>query len=485
VLSAATVAAVNVSGTVAIIARLKYLSGRKLFRRKVYSQRKMRSIFTTCSRYIDRTLLASGGRDMSNRDKANSPVSEDRDGEYLSAKEAAKALGISVQTLYVYVSRKGIHSQPIVGSRERRYWRPDIERLIGQKSASPPAVGRLRQESRITLITNSGLFYRGHNAAELAAHASFESVASLLWGFPEEAVFTNAAPLTPAGFSAIQRALSGHSEINRATAILPLFEEADSKAHDLSPLGMARTGAAVLRTLAALAVGSDRPSTESIHDFIARQIGANALQRDLIRRQLVLAADHGFEPGTVAVRVIAGTGVTPWRSVIAGLSVILGCRPRQGGWSAVSRLLAEILASSDPTLPVAQRIRLGEYVPGFHTPVHSSGDPRARSLLEFCASAFSRDPSYRKLAAAITAAKDLHGLEPNFTLAFLFVDGKTGVDFNHSLFPVGRCAGWIAHAIEQYQSGEPERILSVYKGDPSRQMVEHQAFRGYEDANRN
>jgi hypothetical protein len=51
--------------------------------------------------------------------------------------------------------------------------------------------------------------------------------------------------------------------------------------------------------------------------------------------------------------------------------------------------------------------------------------------------------------------------------------------------PVGRCAGWIAHAIEQYQSGEPERILSVYKGDPSRQMVEHQAFRGYEDANRN
>ena len=36
---------------------------------------------------------------MSNGNKANSPVSEDRDGEYLSAKEAAKALGITVPSV--------------------------------------------------------------------------------------------------------------------------------------------------------------------------------------------------------------------------------------------------------------------------------------------------------------------------------------------------------------------------------------------------
>src|SRR5258705_9049132 len=51
---------------------------------------------------------------------ASSPESE-----YLSAAEAAKALGVSVQTLYVYVSRKAIRSQPIAGSRQRRYWKTD------------------------------------------------------------------------------------------------------------------------------------------------------------------------------------------------------------------------------------------------------------------------------------------------------------------------------------------------------------------------
>jgi citrate synthase len=75
-------------------------------------------------------------------------------------------------------------------------------------------------------------------------------------------------------------------------------------------------------------VGLDKPTQEPIHKYIARQLGANATQAELIRRQLVLAADHGFQPGAVAVRALASTGVTPWRPVIAGLSVTLGCRKR-------------------------------------------------------------------------------------------------------------------------------------------------------------
>jgi citrate synthase len=386
------------------------------------------------------------------------------DGEYLSARDAARLLGVSVQTLYVYVSRKGIRSQPIAGSRQRRYWKADIERVARREAAIPAAVGQVRQDSEITLTTDSGLFYRGHNVTDLAEHSTFESVAALLWGIRAEEAFTGSAPKVPTVFPKLHKLMAHESEINRATAFLPLFEESNPKAYDLSPAGMARTGADVLRTLAAIAVGSDRPTAEPVHQFIARHIGANALQSELIRRQLVLAADHGFEPGSVAVRALAGTGVTPWRSVIAGLTVTLGCRTRLSGWGAVSRLLAEIIASSNPAQPVVERIRAGEAVPGFHAPLHARGDPRARALFGFCATALAKDTSYQRIAEALAAAKSIQGLEPNFALAFLFVDGKTGVGPRRSLFHVGRCAGWIAHAIEQFQSGESERIRGIYKG---------------------
>jgi len=104
-------------------------------------------------------------------------------------------------------------------------------------------------------------------------------------------------------------------------------------------------------------------------------------------------------------------------------------------------------------------------VPGFDAPLYAQGDPRARSLLSFCATVFARDAGYQRLTQALAAAKEIQGLEPNFALAFLFVDGKTGRAAGRSLFHVGRCAGYIAHAIEQFKWGEPKRVLGEYKGE--------------------
>jgi citrate synthase len=385
--------------------------------------------------------------------------------EYLSAKEAARMLGVSVRTLYVYVSRKGIRSKPIRGSRKRRYWKLDIDRILRGESSAPSKITPVATDSEITLISESGLFYRGQKATDLAEHATLETTAALLWGVLEEDVFGSVPPMVPAMFSRMHRLLARESDINRATAFLPLFEEANPKAYDVSPLGMGRTGADVLRTIAALATGFGKPTAEPIHKLIARHIGANPVQTELIRRQLVLAADHGFQSGAVAVRALASTGVTLWGSIIAGLSVTLGCRTRLSGWGAVSRLLAEIVTSATPTQPIIGRIRAGETVPGFHAPLYANGDPRARALLDFCATALAWDPAYQRLTEALKVAKSVQNLEPNFALAFLFVDSKTGLPPGRSLFHVGRCAGWIAHAIEQFRAGEPQRVLGVYKGE--------------------
>ena len=386
------------------------------------------------------------------------------DSEYLNAREAAKILGVSVQTLYAYVTRKGIRSQSIPGTRRRRYWKPDIERVVRGVDIVRAETGQDRQESKLTLLTDGALYYRGVDASELAERSSFESVAALLWGLPEKEVFTAKPPALPRLFLKMHRLLRHESDINRAMAMLPLFEEANPKAYDLSPLGMARTGADVVRIIAAITVGSERPTAEPIHELVARAVGANALQSELIRRQLVLVADHGFEPGAVAVRVAASAGVTPWRSVITGLAIVLGRRTNLSRWIGVSRLLAEINASADPARPVLERIRAGESVPGFDAPMHAHGDPRARALLGFCASALAKDSSYQRLAEALAAARSIQGLEPNFPLAFQFVDSKTGIGPRHTLYHVGRSAGWIAHAMEQFQAGESERVEPVYRG---------------------
>src|SRR4030088_188575 len=52
---------------------------------------------------------------------------------YITAKEAAAALGVSIPTLYAYVSRGLIRSQGVPAPRNRRYWKVDIDRLRGRR----------------------------------------------------------------------------------------------------------------------------------------------------------------------------------------------------------------------------------------------------------------------------------------------------------------------------------------------------------------
>ena len=54
--------------------------------------------------------------------------------QYLTAQEAAETLSVSAPTLYAYVSRGLIRSEPIEGSkRTRRYFREDVQRLGERK----------------------------------------------------------------------------------------------------------------------------------------------------------------------------------------------------------------------------------------------------------------------------------------------------------------------------------------------------------------
>src|SRR5918912_3418389 len=108
---------------------------------------------------------------------------------YLSAGRAAEELGVSLGTLYAYVSRGMIRSES-AGGRKRRYRAEDVRRLKERKERrrDPDRVvegalhwGTPVMESGITRIEDDALYYRGRDVLDLAAGSTIEEVAALIW----------------------------------------------------------------------------------------------------------------------------------------------------------------------------------------------------------------------------------------------------------------------------------------------------------------
>lgn len=379
------------------------------------------------------------------------------DEELLSATEAAALLGVSTATLYAYVSRKKLRTQPVPGTRSHRYWRADIERLRVREPRQAGQIRPLRRSSAITLVTPEGPLYRGRSAIALAETATVEDVAALLWDVPQDQAFLPTLPRFPVEHDRLLDALQGRSGVDRALALLPLLEHANPHAFDLSASGQARTGADILRALVAILIGRPDPEPSAIHLQLARALALPAEFTDLVRRYLVIAADHGPEPSAFVVRSVAGTGVTPWRSVAAGLSVAVG-RPGRVGDSAAARRFVEELVATDPERVVVERMRDDEPLPGFRSELYPDGDPRARALLDFCDAALSADRAYGALRKGLEIARDARGLSPALSLVSSFIAVRLRLLMGErarqlapeqALFPLARAAGWIAHAREQ------------------------------------
>src|SRR5579863_4252091 len=103
----------------------------------------------------------------------------------LESEEAARRLGVKLPTLYAYVSRGLLESQPAADGRRSLFALEDVE-LLARKSR-----GGRKVETRLATITTSvtqlreeGPVYRGIPAVQLAASSSFEPVAEHLWRTP-------------------------------------------------------------------------------------------------------------------------------------------------------------------------------------------------------------------------------------------------------------------------------------------------------------
>src|SRR5260370_26106709 len=88
---------------------------------------------------------------------------------------------------------------------------------------------------------------------------------------------------------------------------------------------MIRTGRQILRELAAC-IALRSPPPEPTHRQLAVAWRLDKARADILRRCLVLIADHELNASTFVARCVASTGATPYAVVSAALSPLSGRR---------------------------------------------------------------------------------------------------------------------------------------------------------------
>jgi citrate synthase len=378
---------------------------------------------------------------------------------WIATDEALDRLGVRPQTLYAYVSRGRLRAQPDPNDPRRSlYSATDLDALATRRSRSRKAAdvaadaiawGEPVLESAITTVADGRLFYRGQDATRLAETETFEGVARLLRGVdapPLQSRLRLTPPRSGEPRARLFAALASRAAVAGPAGGRPLQELA--------------TEAATLLDIATDAV-CGKVESGPIHERLARAWCCGNLGADLIRRALVLLADHELNPSTFAARVTASTGASLAASALAGLSALTG--PLHGGASeAIARLAAEADRLS-PREAVAARLAFWTSTPGFGHPLYPEGDPRARALM----SAFAAPEPYAGLRAAMA---DAAGAPDNVDFAISALSRSLALppDAPFVLFAVSRLAGWTAHAMEQVATGTLIRPRARYVGpEPS------------------
>jgi citrate synthase len=351
--------------------------------------------------------------------------------------------------------------------RQRRYASEAVARLADQRRRGrrPKEVAKATldwglpvMESAITLIQGGRLFYRGVDAVTLAKSATAEDVAASLWRLPASAAFGPTPPAVPEIMPAINR---HHTGTPRDEALLPLFATATSDdgtafwQHD--PRRLAEGCGALVRVLLSCVAGNPA-GTAPLHEQLASAWRLDEAGADLVRMALVLCADHELNASSFTARCIASTGASLRAAVIGGLAALSG--GRHGGMTARVESFWRSLDGSSPLSHLRRRLAADEALPGFGHPLYPEGDARAAVLLARTL------PVFPRARALVNAVDQLTGRAPNIDFALVvvrrFLKLPEGSAFG--LFALGRSVGWIAHAIEQRETGQLIRPRAVYTG---------------------
>jgi citrate synthase len=398
---------------------------------------------------------------------------------WLTADEAASRLNVKKETIYAYVSRGRLANRRSEDGRGSMFDEAEIERVaLGTRQGSTRSSSD-EVESRLTLITEAGHFYRGQSAAELADTRSWEEVAQLLWGVPAEiSAWTPAADIAATSrdvVRALPNSILPVDAIKLVTSVIGALEPPEWNT------SAAVIAASARRAFATLVAGLPQRSGPVEMDcgvaprsWLVPLLWSRLCERQPSERELqvlngvmVVLADHDLASATVMARAAARSGVNVGGIVRLGSDV--GSGPVKGAASlAIETFLHNLESPESVERALTMRLRQGEPIPGFGHSLYPDGDPRAIYALGRLR---ALDPQSNRLAAVeeLIRMQKERGLPPpnaGFGLAALtYITGMVP-GAGEAIFVVSRAAGWIAHAIEEYSAAPPPRQRSRYIGLP-------------------
>ncbi|MBI2760123.1 MAG: hypothetical protein HYX51_01690 [Chloroflexi bacterium] len=412
-------------------------------------------------------------------------VSFDSDGQGMSAARAAARLGVKPATLYAYVSRGLLRSRRAADGRTSTFDPAEVEALaLRGRRATPPAAPGLIVRSTLTAITDDGHTYRGLGATTLVRGRTFEEVAEWLWTglFPGRAIW-RPDPMALATATAAQAPLpSSTKPVDRLPMIVAATAAVIGESSDLQPSSVVSAARSLLATMVG-ALPAVRPDLAGPLELGGGPAPAGSLAAklwvrlcpaspepgmlDALNAVMILLADHELSASTLAARIAASVHAGPYAVVGTGLGVVSGTL-HGGACLAAEDLLAEVGLPDHADGLVGARLRRNQRIPGFGHALYRAGDPRATLLLGML-----RERSRpERLAAADAVVESMleRGLPPpNIDFAVAAFTRAAGMvrGAGEAIFAVARTAGWLAHAIEEYQHPTVFRPRAVHDSQTS------------------
>lgn len=383
------------------------------------------------------------------------------DDAWLTTGEVAERLGVQSATVYAYVSR-GLLTSERVGRRSR-FRLSEVDTL---QARLDPGHGRsLSVAKRVFRLEDGQPFYREVPALELADTATFEQVVDLLWTGTLDA--GQKWPRPDASNLRIARQtlaalptdtiISDRLKVAVATLEALGHEGSSFYAPDVAASGR-RLLLSVVHTLPRIDGGAGVASEASEPLGLAASLWprltaepVDAERIALLDAALVLSAEHGMAPSTTVARTAASLGATIHGVVASGLGAGTG---DVMGSSAliVEDVLRRLHRSPHAIRGIAEQARIQGRVAGFGHVAYPEGDVRSRYLLSRLAQITGDEPRF---AEAISLARVMQerGLPPP-TLYFALATVAHCFQMSHgsaeAMFFIGRSAGWIAHALDEY-----------------------------------
>jgi citrate synthase len=411
--------------------------------------------------------------------------------EWIGAAEAAERLGIKQASLYAYVSRGVLSRRRDADGRSSLFDAEAVAQLaLHGRPRRGTAGAELVIESELTEITSTTQRYRGHDATSLALRCTFQEVAMLLWTGvlpgPEGLSRTvggayssesgrrtrwSATPEALAAGRAAQAALPpGTLPLERIQVIVPALAVTDPFRLHLDRPAVVAAGMSLIAgmTDSLPLAGAADPAGDGIAARLAARLCPEPASADLIRvvsAALVLVADHELAASTLAARVAASMRADPYAVVSTGLGAMTGAL-HGGAALGAEIMLGAADSPADAPRVVGDVLRRGEKLPGFGHFVYRDGDPRANLLLRLIAE-LAPDSERLAIASAVTAEARRRAVpNPNIEFALAVLVGVAGMirGAGEAMFAIGRTAGWLAHAMEEYERNIPIRPRCVYTG---------------------